>query len=277
MTFDDQINPKYEKDSDAPGPFSWWSWRPGIQPRNALLIGVPCTLLALLLTLLGLITLIAGIEDSTLPPLQVPGTVLHHSAGTQLSSPQLTIALRGPAPIPAKVTLAVSSGIFQQITLNAPVIVSYSQHLHFAYALVYAGRYYPLPGTTVAGNPVGSAALLLLGLLLLPYPALLAHWGWQDLLIERYRREKLESMTARVVEKRATTRTRVARPGFVGRGSRPWHGLALRPLARDSVRHFSTFSVSEEVWVRIKDGECIKVVYSPHLRYVYEVQQSQLA
>ena len=265
MTFDG-VNKQNDYTISVPGPISWWSWRPGIRPRNALLIGVPCTLLTLLLALLGLITLIAGIEDSRLPPLQVPGRVLHHSAGTQLSSAQLTIALRGPASIPARVTLAVSTDTFQHVMLTAPVIVSYSQHLHFAYALTYAGQYYPLPGTTVAGNPVGSLALLLAGLLLLPYPALLAHWGWQDFLIERYRREKLATIEAHVVDKQATTKTRAARPGFTGRGSRPWYGLALLP---DTIQHVCTFSVNQETYERVHTGTHVNIVYSPHLRYVY--------
>jgi hypothetical protein len=275
MAFDD-ASMQNDYNIGIPGPISWWSWRPGIQPRNALLLGVPFTLLALLLTLLGLITLVAGIVDSRSSPLLVPGTVRQHNAGSKISSPQLTIALRGPRSIPDTVTLAVSTSTFQHVALNAPVIVSYSQHLHFAYALEYAGRYYTVPGTSVAGNPVGSVALLLLGLIMLPYPILLAHWGWQDLLIERYQREKLSGMEARVVDKRATVKTRAARPGFAGRGSRPWYGLALLPLDEHMMQHVSTFSVSEEVWARIKDGECVKVVYSPHLHYVYKVQLSKL-
>ncbi len=272
MAFDGQIKRAYERTTREPGPISWWSWRPGIQPRNALLLGVPITLIALLFLLLGLITLIVGIVDSVSPPLLIPGTVWKHSAGTIISSPQLTIALQGPRSIPATATLSVSTSTFQRIKLNAPVIVSYSQHLHFAYALEYAGKHYLLPGTSVAGNPIGSVALLLLGLLLLPYPALLTHWGWQDLLIERYTWAKLTVMTARVVDKRATARTRVARPGFAGRSSRPWYGLALQFQNEHTVQAVSTFSVNEEIWARIQNGNCVKIKYSPHLRYVYEVQ-----
>lgn len=259
----------------AHGPLSWWSWRPGIQPRNALLLGVPLTLVTLLMVLLGAFTLIAGIEDSMSPPLRVPGTVLRHDAGTKISAPQLTIALRGPKGIPGTVTFAVAQSTFQQVTIKAPVIVSYSQRLHFAYALDYAGRQYVLPGTSAAGNPPGSLALLLVGLLLLPYPALLTHWGWQDLLIERYQRAKLVRMTARVVDKRAATRTRAARPGLAGRGSRPWYGLALLPLDEHMVQRVSTFSVSEEVWARTKMDTRVNVTYSPHLRYMYEVYREE--
>ncbi|HEY5005723.1 MAG TPA: hypothetical protein VII61_21350, partial [Ktedonobacteraceae bacterium] len=90
------------------GPLSWWSWRPGIQPRNALLLGVPLALVTLFMVLLGTFTLIAGIEDSMSPPLRIPGTVLRHSEGTKISPPQLTVTLRGPKSLPATVTLAIS-------------------------------------------------------------------------------------------------------------------------------------------------------------------------
>jgi hypothetical protein len=252
-----------------PGPISWWSWRPGIRPQNALLIGIPCTLITLLMTMLGLITLIAGTADSMSPPLLVPGTVQQRSAGTKTSPPQLTIHLQGPRGIPSDVALAVSDSAFQQISMHAAVTVSYSQRLHFAYALDYAGRHYSLPGTTAAGNPVGSVALLLVGLLLLPYPALLAHWGWQDLLIERYKRYKRTHMTARVVDKRVTARTRAAQPGFTGRGTRPWYGLALLP---DTTRRVCTFSVNQEIYERVQNGTCVNIVYSPHLHYIYTLQ-----
>jgi hypothetical protein len=240
-----------------------------------LLLGIPLTLITLLMVLLGLLTLIAGIEDSMSSPLRIPGTVLRHSEGTKISSPQLTIALRGPKSIPNTVTLAISQATFQEVTIKAPVIVSYSQRLHFAYELEYAGRQYPVPGTTAAGNPLGSLALLLVGLLLLPYPALLTHWGWQDLLIERYQRAKLARMTAHVVDKRATARTRTAHPGFTGRGSRPWYGLALLPLGEKGAEHVHTFSVSEEVWSRTLADTRVKVTYSPHLRYMYEVHREE--
>ncbi|MBV9257711.1 MAG: hypothetical protein JO215_06805 [Ktedonobacteraceae bacterium] len=258
---------------DEPGPISWWSWRPGIRPQNALLIGIPFTCIPLLMTLLGLVTLIAGIEDSRSSPLLVPGIVRHRSAGTTTSPPQLTIHLQGPKNIPSDVTLPVSNNTFQQVGMNAGVTVNYSPHLHFAYALDYTGKHYPLPGTTAAGNPVGSVALLLVGLLLLPYPALLSHWGWQDLLVERYRREKLARMTARVVDKRATTRTRTARPGLTGRGTRPWYGLALLRIDQDTKPRIYTFSVNEEIYRRVQHNTHVNIVYSPHLHYVYSIEQ----
>ena len=264
-----------ENSSNIPAPISWWSWRPGIRPQNALLIGIPCTIITLFLTMLGLITLIAGIEDSISPPLRVPGIVWQRSEGTRTSPPQLSIHLQRPKGIPSNITLAVSESTFEHVGTGAAVMVSYSQRLHFAYALDYRAQHYPLPGTTQAGNPVGSVALLLVGLLLLPYPALLAHWGWQDLLIERYRREKLEKRTAWVVDKRASTRTSRARPGLAGRGTRPWYGVALLPVKQDRKQRISTFSVSEETYRQIQNNTHVNITYSPHLHFVYRIWQME--
>jgi hypothetical protein len=271
MSFDDQTNQNNANSSNTPGPISWWSWRPGIQPHNALLIGIPFTCITLLMTMFGLITLIAGIEDSMSPPLLVPGIVRHRSAATQTSPAQLTLHLQAPKGIPSDVSFVVSNHILQQISMNSAVTVNYSQHLHFAYALDYAGHHYLLPGTTAAGNPLSSIALLIVGLLLLPYPALLTHWGWQDLLIERYKRDKRATMTAQVVDKRATTTTRTARPGLTGRGTRAWYGLALLPLDTNRTQHIYTFSVNEETWARIKNDIRVKIVYAPHVHYVYSI------
>jgi hypothetical protein len=258
--------------TDVPtGPISWWSWRPGMKPAYALLLGTPLTILALLLTLLGAITLIAGIEDSFSPPLQVPGTVV--GRGTTTSQPQLTLHLKGSAGIPDRVTLAVPTDLARNMSLNASVVVSYSPRLHFAYALEYAGRRYAVPGVVAAGNPPGSMVFLLLGLLLLPYSALLVHWGWRDLLIERYDRGRLGTMTARVVAMRETTRSR--QPGFAGRGARLWYGIALLPIEEITNQKIYTFSISEETYRSIRRGTTIKVIYSPHLHHVYTVTKTQ--
>jgi hypothetical protein len=272
MSFDDQINQNNANSSNTPSPISWWSWRPGIQPQNALLIGIPLAFITLLITIFGLLTLIAGIQDSMSPPLLVPGIVRHRSLATQTSPAQLMLHLHAPNGIPSDVSFVASNYIAQQISINATVTVNYSQHLHFAYALDYAGHHYLLPGTTAAGNPLSSIALLSIGLLLLPYPALLTHWGWQDLLIERYKRDKRATMTARVVDKRNTPTTRTARPGFTGRGTRPWYGLALLPLdANRTRRNIYTFSVNEETWTHIRQDTRVKIVYAPHVHYVYSI------
>lgn len=58
---------------DAVGSFAWWSWRPGMSPFAALLIGLPLMLLASACTLTGLYTLVTGIVDSLAPRLQQAG------------------------------------------------------------------------------------------------------------------------------------------------------------------------------------------------------------
>ena len=48
-----QSLPQFKSVKYDSGPISWWSWRPGIRPRNALLIGGSFSLVALLLISLG--------------------------------------------------------------------------------------------------------------------------------------------------------------------------------------------------------------------------------
>ena len=114
-------------------PISWWSWRPGMRPGNALLLGLPLTFLALLLLLLGLIALSAGIEDSSSPPLQVPATVITHTSNKATGQSQLMLLLQKTAGVPAKATFTLATE--RAIPLHASVTVSFSPRLHVAYAL----------------------------------------------------------------------------------------------------------------------------------------------
>jgi len=71
------------KSSPAPaGSFSWWTWRPGIAPIQALLIGLPLILLASLLLAVGLYTLILGIIDGATPPTQLSGVAISYSSSS---------------------------------------------------------------------------------------------------------------------------------------------------------------------------------------------------
>ena len=112
---------------------------------------------------------------------------------------------------------------------------------------------------------------MLLGLLLLPYPALLVHWGWRDLLLARYERGRLSTMKGRVVALRETTRGR--QPGFAGRGARLWYGIALQPDEEPLKIH--TFSISEETYRSLQKGMPVRIVYSPHLHYVYTITETK--
>ncbi|MDQ2884983.1 MAG: hypothetical protein M3Y39_02760 [Chloroflexota bacterium] len=249
-------------------PISWWSWRPGMRPGNALLLGIPLTFLSLLLIMFGAITLSAGIEDSSSPPLQVPATVITRMPNKATGQAQLMLLLQKTAGIPTKATFTLASN--RAIPLNAPVTVSFSPRLHVAYALEYAGQRYALQGASAAGNLPGSIIFMLLGLLLLPYPALLVHWGWRDLLLARYERGRLSTIKGRVVALRETTRSR--QPGFAGRGARLWYGLALQPAEEPQKIH--TFSISEETYRSLQKGMPVRIVYSPHLHYVYTITET---
>jgi hypothetical protein len=66
-------NPAY----DTPDkPISWWSWRPGFKPVNALLIGSLASLPGLLIATAGLFTLVAPLLDHTLESYITGGSFL---------------------------------------------------------------------------------------------------------------------------------------------------------------------------------------------------------
>ena len=65
----DQTRPKQTSFPTGNSAITWWSWRPGIKPRNAFIIGAPLTLLACFFIGVGLYTLLFGIIDSYSPPL----------------------------------------------------------------------------------------------------------------------------------------------------------------------------------------------------------------
>ena len=171
----------------------------------------------------------------------------------------------------------------------------------------------------MADNPIGSVALLLLGITLLPYPALLTLWGLRDLRSAHGRRNGCCMMTARVVGKRAAARTTTRsspqrslrsayqssrgsdnRPGLTPRLSRSWYGIALDPVEPSSSvgtlsgtqwsayqffapagwgegARFSvgvmTFSINYETFRSVDEGVLVHIVYSPHLHYVYKLEQ----
>jgi hypothetical protein len=211
---DHQLQQRNEYNTQDIPTISWWSWRPGIKPRNALVFGGLLSFLGLLLIGSGLLTLIVGIVDASSPPVQIPGTVTGHSTNALDGLPHLTIRLRESGfPV---VSPAVPQSISQTIHNGDLVLVDYSQHLHFLYALDYAGQRYSLPGTSASGNPPGSLALLLIGIVLLPYPALLTRWGWLDLHAKYGDKDRGQcTMIARVIALRSTQQARrVNRPGL---------------------------------------------------------------
>ena len=258
-------------------PISWWSWRPGIRPRSAMLIGWPIAFVALLMLCIGLFTLLLGILDTNAPPRRVPGTVVGH--GSNIIG-QLYINIRLHAPdYPAVVAPTVTQAQSRAIQNGDAIFADYSPHLQALYALEDGGQVYALPGASVTNSMFGAAALLLFGLLLFPYPAILASWGWRDLLAESGRLGERNRARARVAGLRAASQGLAAsmkRPGLTSRLSRSsWCGVALVPLdaALDERQRLVTFSISRATGERLHEGDVVEIVYAPHLHYVYQLER----
>ncbi|HEY4382903.1 MAG TPA: hypothetical protein VGN34_00295 [Ktedonobacteraceae bacterium] len=249
--------------------FSWWTWRPGLKPQHALALGGILSILGLLLTSLGLFLLVFSIWDQHSPLQPVPAMVLHHQAG-----PPSDLTLRlSAANLPTTTSLNVPEAAYQRLTDGTGVWVLYSQHLQVPLAIETGGQRYILPETSSLNEPGTALLPLLLGLLLLCYPAILAHWGWRDLLIQRLTPEHIHNLVATVVGKRTLQITQNNRPGRinVGRGH-VWYGIALRPALSEKPHAIVTFSVGEEQFSRLEEGDHVQVRYSPHLHYIYAIE-----
>src|SRR6266702_7611808 len=142
---------------------SRWRWRPGMKPRFALTMGVLFSVVGLLFVVIGLVSLIAGIQDSHSSPIQVPGVVTGYTTNLFDSLPHVIIRIEKENST-TTIAPAVNHLTAQFLHIGDTVILDYSQRLHFPYALESRGQRYLLPGTSSAGNPFGSIALLVLGL-----------------------------------------------------------------------------------------------------------------
>ncbi len=275
---DDRAERQHEYDLHNHDPINWWSWRPGIKPRKAMAIGGLITLFALLLTGIGLITLVLGILDGFSPPLQIPGIVSGHTMNSFDGLPRLTIRMHLPG-FPASVSPVVLNAAYHAISDGDHVTVDYSPRLHFLYALERAGQYYAIPGSSKGDDPLGSIALLFLGAVFLPYPALLAIWSWRDLHPKPDSGDERCIMTAKVVGKRAAIRAMVRRgtnrPGLLPQFSRSWYGVALDPIDEDATGQIITFSISYETYRSLEEGTLVSITYSPHLHYVYKLERAR--
>ncbi|HTK10875.1 MAG TPA: hypothetical protein VL485_27130 [Ktedonobacteraceae bacterium] len=249
--------------------FSWWTWRPGLKPLYALALGGILSIIGLLLTSLGLFLLVFSIWDQHSPLQPVPATVLHHQASP---SSDLTLHL-STTNLPATTSLSVPKTAYQRLTDGTSVQVLYSQHLQVPLAIKAGRQRYILTETSSLNEPGTALLPLLLGLLLLCYPAILAHWGWRDLLIRRLTPEYIPDMAATVVGKRTLQITPADRPGriSVGRGH-IWYGIALQSARSEKPQAIVTFSVGEEQFSRLEEGDHVQVRYSPHLHYVYAIE-----
>jgi hypothetical protein len=247
--------------------FSWWSWRPGLKPRNALALGGILGCIGLLLTSLGLFLLFFGTWDRYSPLQAQAAIIVQHQPG---NLPSLTIQTSKPDPT-GTISLLVSEQAYKQLTNGTKVQVLYSQHLQVPQAIKAAGQSYALSEGSSLEEPVNALVLLLLGLVLFCYPTMLARWGWRDLFIEQMMPEYRSTIMGRVVGKRTLESAQSSRPGRirVGKGFR-WYGIALQAAPGNKKQDIATFSGNEEHFSRAQEGEWVLVQYSPHLHYVYD-------
>src|SRR5205814_9171512 len=118
------------------------------------------------------------------------------------------------------------------------------------------------------GNPFGSIALLLLGLVIFPYPAVLASWGWRDLQAQGG-----SVMTARIVDLRSSKQARTPRPGITSPISRTTYTMTLEPINTSFSQEVVTFSINEEMYRTLRTKTLVQISYSPNLHYVYVMKQ----
>jgi hypothetical protein len=259
--------PLKDKGQESESVISRWHWRPGMKPRFALTIGVLFSAIGLAFVVIGLVSLIAGIQDSHSEPVQVPGVVTGYTTNLFDSLPHVTIRTENENST-TTIAPAVSYVTAQSLRIGDQVIVDYSQRLHFPFALESRGQRYLLPGTSSAGNPFGSIALLVLGLAIFPYPALLAFWGWRDLQVQGG-----NIMTARIVDLRSSKQARAPQPGITPRVFRTAYTVALEPINVSFSQEVVTFSIREEMYLSLREGAVVQITYSPNLHYVYALKQ----
>jgi hypothetical protein len=260
-----------EKREQAGVSLSWWSWRPGIRPGRALLIGIPLALVGVFFIVAGIYSVISILIDSNSPPTRVPGEVTGYTSSILDNQTHLSISLQRNGRS-ATVTPAITAEEQRVIHRGDAVTLDFSPHLGYLYALEDHGQRYTLPGGSPLDNLFGSIALTLVGLLFFPYPFLLAVWGWYDL------RQPAVTLRGRVVGLRTSQRTPLARqrrathPGLTPRLRRAWHGMALETPATASQQDIVTFAIGEEQHKALSEGQDIEVLYSPHLHYVYAIR-----
>ncbi|HVB24645.1 MAG TPA: hypothetical protein VNG51_22095 [Ktedonobacteraceae bacterium] len=284
-----QSRPQTETISYDSRPISWWSWRPGIRPHNALLIGMAFSLVALLFISLGAVVLAFSIRDSVSPTITVPGIVTHHTIAGLDNAYYLTLRLQTPG-FPTSVSAAVSAGAYHTIHDGDHILAEYSPMLHVLNALDSVGQqgqhsqHYVLPNSGAGGILLGAIALLLLGVLLLPYPAVLARWGWRDLYVNRHSQQGTLQISGTVVALRAADQTQMRRPGMLPRrGVRTWYGVAVLPdnttkntgdIKNSGIARVVTLAVNQETFRTVEEGATVTITCSPHLHYVYSLKHT---
>src|SRR5579883_1206794 len=225
-----------ERSTGAEQSIIQWSWRLGIAPRNAIAIGGVLIFLALAFISSGMLAFIEGMLDSNTPPVRVPG----------------------------QVTPAISPALRNSVQPGERVILDFSPRLHTLYALESKGQRYNLPGSSPVGNPLGAIALIVLGLLLFPYPFFLARWSWRDI------REGSQSIDGTIIALKTSAHLRKRTPGLTSRLMRAWYMVDVQPSRGGAEMQFR---VNETRYAALFVGEKVRLEYSSHLRYVYSIKQ----
>lgn len=261
----------------------WWSWRPGISPHAALLIGLPLVFLAIFFLTIGLLDLVYGISDSYASPIQVRGLALGYSMNSFSHAPQVTIRLDQPATSPASpaspaatpatpatptISVPTSPAMNKAIHPGDRVILDYSPRLHNLYALQDGSSRFDIPGSSAAGNLLGTLLLFLLGCLLLPYPLFLALGGWHDL------QSQGKQVTGQIVGLRAppTRLRRSSLPGLTPRIGRSWYGVALETHSSALHERIVIFRITEDQHGSLHHNDSAEVIYTPHLQFVQSIK-----
>lgn len=262
---------QHETPQDDSAAFTWGSWRPGISPRAALLIGLPLVFLAIFFLTIGLLDLVYSISDSYASPVQVRGLALGYSMNGFSHSSQLTIRLDSPAANPASnatINVPVTPAMSKAIHPGELVTLDYSPHLHNLYALQNGSLRFDIPGSSAVGNLLGTILLFLLGCLLLPYPLFLALGGWHDL------QSQPRQIAGRIVGLRAppTRLRRSSLPGLTPRIGRSWHGIALETPSSSFHEGTMIFRITEDQYGSLRRNDMVEVMFSPHLRFVQSIK-----
>jgi hypothetical protein len=264
--FDDRQQTGQQVNADS---FSWWSWRPGIKPVHALLIGIPLMCVGFFFILAGVYSTTSIISDSNSPPFRIPGLVTGYTSSILDNQTHLSIHLQRNGRS-GSITPAITPVEQRVIHSGDAVTLDYSPRLGYLYALEDHGHRYDLPGGSPLSGLFAAIALIPVGLLFFPYPLLLTRWGWCDL------RQPTITVRGRVIGLRASQRARPLQgrrpvhPGLTPRIGRAWYGMAIAsPAPRQDI---VTFAIREEQHKGLREGQAVEVVYSPHLRHVYRIQ-----
>lgn len=249
---------------------SWWSWRPGIKPRTALFIGSLITCVALIFTIIGLLALVLGILDSVSPPLRLSGTVINHSINSIDGQTNLLVSIHS-TDFPPHVSVTADRSVAQTVHDSATIVLDYTPHLHVLLALESAGQRFPIQNGGLFSIFLGTFTLLLLGLAMLPYPALLTNWAWRD-LYGRNPDDRQRILTGKVIALREAIPKRANRPGLSPRPTRTWYGVALAPLDASAEQPVLTFAIPQDMYKALQEGEIIRITYSSHIHYVYKLE-----